>query len=82
MAEHSVFQLHLPLVQQEGIVIIILVYIVCLIIITQRSLLDFVTMLVIRILDLIRERSCPVYGGTTGETDAPSGSCATEKTAS
>ena len=37
-----------------GIVIIILVYIVCLIIITQRSLLDFVTMLVIRILDLIK----------------------------
>ena len=37
-----------------GIVIIILVYIVCLIIITQRSLLDFVTMLVIRILDLVK----------------------------
>ena len=37
-----------------GIVIISLVYIVCLIIITQRSLLDFVTMLVIRILDLIK----------------------------
>ena len=37
-----------------GIVIIILVYIVCLIIITQKSLLDFVTMLVIRILDLIK----------------------------
>ena len=37
-----------------GIVIIILVYIVCLIIITQRSFLDFVTMLVIRILDLVK----------------------------
>ena len=37
-----------------GIVIIILVYIVCLIIITQRSLLDFVTMLVIRIFDLVK----------------------------
>ena len=37
-----------------GIVIIILVCIVCLIIITQRSLLDFVTMLVIRILDLVK----------------------------
>ena len=37
-----------------GVVIIILAYIVCLIIITQRSLLDFVTMLVIRILDLVK----------------------------
>lgn len=38
-----------------GYVIIILAFIVCMIIITQRSLLDFVTMLVMKICDFVKE---------------------------
>lgn len=37
-----------------GYVIIILAFVVCMIIITQRSLLDFVTMIVIKIIDLVK----------------------------
>ena len=38
-----------------GYVIIILAFVVCMIIITQRSLLDFVTLLVIKICDLVKD---------------------------
>ena len=38
-----------------GYVIIILAFVVCMIIITQRSLLDFVTMIVIKIIDLVKD---------------------------
>lgn len=38
-----------------GYVIIILAFIVCMIIITQRSLLDFITMIVIKICDFVKE---------------------------
>ena len=37
-----------------GYVIIVLAFVVCMIIITQRSLLDFVTMIVIKIIDLVK----------------------------
>ena len=38
-----------------GYVIIILAFVVCMIIITQRSLLDFITMIVIKICDFVKE---------------------------
>ena len=39
-----------------GYVIIILAFVVCMIIITQRSLLDFVTRLVIKVCDFVKDR--------------------------
>ena len=39
-----------------GYVIIILAFVVCMIIITQRSLLDFVTVIVMKVCDFIKER--------------------------
>lgn len=46
-----------------GYVIIILAFVVCMIIITQRSLLDFVTRLVIKVCDFVKDRhECYMQG--------------------